>query len=66
MSDKIYFNKGGRFNFKKSVINLTTRLHHRVAPRHAEKTARKLLLTPVRLKPKNPEPHGLLKHLNHL
>lgn len=61
MSDKIYFNKGGRFNFKKSMINLTTRLHHRVAPKHAEKTARKLLLTPVRLKPKNPEPQGLVK-----
>lgn len=61
MSDKIYFNKGSRFSFKKSIINLTTRLHHRLAPKHAEKTARKLLLTPVRLKPKNPEPQGLIK-----
>ncbi len=43
------------------MINLTTRLHHRLAPKHAEKTARKLLLTPVRLKPKNPEPQGLIK-----
>lgn len=61
MSDKIYFSTTKRFNFKKSMINLTTRLHHRLAPKHAEKTARKLLLTPVRLKPKNPEPQGLVK-----
>lgn len=62
MSDKIYFNKGNRFSLKKSMINLTTRLHHRLAPKHAEKTARKLLLTPVRLKPKNPKPQGLIKN----
>ncbi|WP_371379103.1 alpha/beta hydrolase [Thalassotalea aquiviva] len=61
MSAKIYFNTGDKFSFKKSVINLTTRIHHRVAPKHAEKTARKLLLTPVRMKPKNPEPQGLIK-----
>lgn len=61
MSDKIYFNTGNKFSFKKSMVNFTTRLHHKVAPAHAEKTARKLLLTPVRLKPKNAEPTGLLK-----
>lgn len=61
MSDKIYFSTTKKFNFRKSMINLTTRLHHRIAPRHAEKTAKKLLLTPVRLKPKNPEPQGLIK-----
>ncbi|WP_371185106.1 alpha/beta fold hydrolase [Thalassotalea maritima] len=61
MSDKIYFNTGDKFSFKKSMVNLTTRLHHRVAPAHAEKTARKLLLTPVRIKAKNPEPAGLIK-----
>ena len=61
MSDKIYFSTTKKFNFRKSMINLTTRLHHRLAPKHAEKTARKLLLTPVRLKPKNPEPQGLIK-----
>lgn len=61
MSDKIYFNKSSKLNFKKSMINMTTRLHHRLAPRHAEQTARRLLLTPVRLPPKNPEPEGLVK-----
>lgn len=61
MSDKIYFRTKNRFDFRKSMINITSRLHHRLAPKHAEKTARKLLLTPVRLKPKNPEPEGLIK-----
>lgn len=61
MSDKIYFNTSSKFSFKKSMVNLTTRLHHRVAPKHATKTARNLLLTPVRMKPKNGEPAGLIK-----
>ncbi|MDN3651471.1 alpha/beta fold hydrolase [Thalassotalea ponticola] len=61
MSDKIYFNTANKFSFKKSMVNITTRIHHRVAPAHAEKTARKLLLTPVRLRPQNPEPEGLVK-----
>lgn len=60
MSDKIYFSTTKKFNFRKTMINWATRLHHRLAPKHAEKTARKLLLTPVRLKPKNPEPKGLV------
>jgi len=61
MSDKIYFKTSSKFNLRKSLVNMTTRLHHRVAPKHAEKSARKLLLTPVRLKPKNPEPQHLIK-----
>ena len=61
MSDKIYFNTKRKFNVKRSMINLTTRLHHRVAPKHAHNTAKKLLLTPVRLTNKNPEPAGLVK-----
>lgn len=61
MSDKIYFNTSNKFSLKKSMVNLTTRLHHRVAPKHATKTARNLLLTPVRMKPKNEEPAGLVK-----
>ncbi|KOO15149.1 esterase [Vibrio xuii] len=61
MSEKIYFNTSQKFSVKKSLINLTTRLHHTVAPKHAEKTARKLLLTPARAKPKNAEPTGLVK-----
>jgi pimeloyl-ACP methyl ester carboxylesterase len=36
-------------------------LHHTIAPEHAKKTARKLLLTPVRAQPKNSEPKDLLK-----
>ncbi|ORT48693.1 esterase [Vibrio sp. qd031] len=59
MSDKIYFNTSNRFNFKKQLINATTRLHHTLAPKHAKKTARKLLLTPVRAKPKNESPKDL-------
>ncbi|MGY3572463.1 alpha/beta hydrolase [Vibrio paucivorans] len=61
MSEKIYFNTSTKFSFKRSLVNLTTRLHHIVAPKHATKVARKLLLTPVRSTPKNSEPKGLIK-----
>ncbi|KOO03214.1 alpha/beta fold hydrolase [Vibrio nereis] len=61
MSDKIYFNTSNKFNLKKSLINISTRLHHTLTPKHAEKTARDLLLTPARAKPKNAEPNGLIK-----
>jgi len=61
MSEKIYFNTSGKFSIKRSMVNMTTRLHHTLAPRHAKKTARSLLLTPVRTKPKNAEPEGLIK-----
>ncbi|RTZ17728.1 alpha/beta fold hydrolase [Vibrio aquaticus] len=61
MSEKIYFNTSQKFSVKKSLVNLTTRLHHTLAPKHAEKTARKLLLTPARPEPKNSEPAGLVK-----
>ncbi|MCY9854260.1 alpha/beta hydrolase [Vibrio mediterranei] len=61
MSDKIYFNTSNKFSFKKRMINLTTRAHHKLAPNHAKNTAKKLLLTPVRSKPKNSEPQGLVK-----
>ncbi|MCW8334221.1 alpha/beta hydrolase [Vibrio sp. SCSIO 43135] len=61
MSEKIYFNTSTKFSFKRSLVNLTTRLHHTVAPKHATKVARKLLLTPVRSTPKNSEPKGLIK-----
>lgn len=61
MSEKIYFNTSNKFSVKKSLVNLTTRLHHSVAPKHAHKTARKLLLTPARAKPKNAEPQGLVE-----
>ncbi|WP_125561269.1 alpha/beta hydrolase [Pseudoalteromonas rubra] len=61
MSDKIYFKSDSRFNFKKHMLNVMTRAHHRVAPRHAEKTATKLLLTPVRAKPKNTVPNDMIE-----
>lgn len=61
MSEKIYFNTSKKFSIKRTLVNVGTRLHHTVAPKHAEKVARKLLLTPVRSKPKNEEPSGLIK-----
>ncbi|KLN64882.1 alpha/beta hydrolase [Vibrio sp. VPAP30] len=61
MSEKIYFNTSKKFSVKKSLVNMTTRLHHTLAPNHAKNTARKLLLTPARTKPKNAEPTGLIK-----
>ncbi|EGU44340.1 putative hydrolase or acyltransferase [Vibrio ichthyoenteri ATCC 700023] len=61
MSEKIYFNTSNKFSFKRSLVNVSTRLHHRLAPHHARNTARKLLLTPMRNKPKNSEPQGLVK-----
>ncbi len=61
MSEKIYFNASNKFSLKRSLVNCTTRLHHTLAPNHAVKTARKLLLTPARLKPKNTAPKELVK-----
>lgn len=61
MSDKIYFNTGKKFNLRRSIVSVSTHLHHTLAPRHAKKTAQKLLLTPARAEPKNLEPQGLIK-----
>ncbi|HHF2858068.1 TPA: alpha/beta fold hydrolase [Vibrio diabolicus] len=61
MSEKIYFNTSQRFSIKRSLVNISTRLHHTMAPSHAKNTARKLLLTPARTAPKNTEPQGLTK-----
>lgn len=61
MSNKIYFNTPSRFSLKRSLVNVSTRLHHTLARKHAIKTAKKLLLTPARLKVKNPEPKGLIR-----
>lgn len=60
MSEKIYFNTANKFSVKKSLVNLTTRLHHTLAPTHAKRIARNLLLTPARAKPKNELPSGLV------
>ncbi|CAM2933846.1 alpha/beta hydrolase [Vibrio mytili] len=62
MSEKIYFNTSQRFSVKRSLVNISTRLHHTLAPSHAKKSARKLLLTPVRTQPKNAQPNGLVKN----
>lgn len=61
MSEKIYFNTSGKFSLRRSLVNWTTRLHHAVAPAHARKTARKLLLTPARMTAKNEVPQGMIK-----
>jgi len=61
MSEKIYFNTSTKFSLKRSLVGATTNLHYILAPSHAKKTARKLLLTPVRTEPKNAEPKGLVK-----
>ncbi|MDE1312345.1 alpha/beta hydrolase [Vibrio aestuarianus] len=61
MSEKIYFNTSSKFSLKRTLVNVTTRLHHTVAPAHAKKVARRLLLTPARTQPKNQEPQGLVK-----
>ena len=61
MSNKIYFNTPSRFSLKRSLVNVSTRMHHTLARKHAIKTAKKLLLTPARLKVKNPEPKGLIR-----
>ncbi|WP_047042098.1 alpha/beta hydrolase [Vibrio mexicanus] len=59
MSEKIYFNTSNKFSMKKTLVNVSTRLHHRLAPKHAEKVARNLLLTPNRTSAKNSQPQGL-------
>ncbi len=37
MSEKIYFNTSNKFSLKRTLVNVSTRLHHTVAPKHAEK-----------------------------
>ncbi|MBC7004449.1 alpha/beta fold hydrolase [Photobacterium sp. BZF1] len=61
MSSKIYFKKSRGFDVRRKLINLTTTLHHRLAPEHAKRVARKVLLTPVRSKKSVEEPSGLEK-----
>lgn len=61
MSSNIYFNTRNKFTIRRSMINIGTRLHYSIAPAHALKTARNLLLTPVRSTAKNEDPVGLLR-----
>lgn len=60
MSEKIYFSNPKKFSVKRSAVNLITRLHYSIAPNHARKVARKLLLTPSRMTEKNAKPIGLV------
>ncbi|USD66900.1 alpha/beta hydrolase [Vibrio sp. SCSIO 43136] len=56
MSEKIYFNTSNKFSVKKSLVGLGTGAFHLIAPKQAKQKAKKLLLTPVRMTPKNEEP----------
>ncbi|MFU1553305.1 alpha/beta hydrolase [Aeromonas sp. A04] len=64
MSSKIYFNTR-RFSPSKWLLGLGTRLHHRLAPAHARRTASKLLLTPQRNQRDTAAPAGLVKQAVH-
>lgn len=64
MSSKIYFNTR-RFSPSKWLLGLGTRLHHTLAPAHAKRTARKLLLTPQRNQRDDTAPAGLVKQAVH-
>ncbi|AQP37839.1 alpha/beta hydrolase [Vibrio anguillarum] len=59
MSEKIYFSTSNTFSVKRTLVNMSTRLHHTLAPSHAKKFARNVLLTPARSKPQNQPPIGL-------
>ncbi|WP_428775036.1 alpha/beta hydrolase [Vibrio sp.] len=56
MSDKIYFSTSNKFSLKKAMVSAGTNLHHAIAPAHARRTGKNLLLTPARLKPKHAQP----------
>ncbi|WP_028022430.1 alpha/beta hydrolase [Enterovibrio calviensis] len=60
MSSKIYFGKNKRFSFRRSALSVGSRLHHRIAPNHALKTARRIFLTPAKGKENNPTPNDML------
>ncbi|WP_039990413.1 alpha/beta fold hydrolase, partial [Vibrio azureus] len=60
MSEKIYFNTSQRFSLKRSLVNVSTRLHHTLAPSHAKRAARRLLLTPTQNSSKNHIPESLV------
>ncbi|MGF1766879.1 lysophospholipase [Enterovibrio makurazakiensis] len=60
MSSKIYFGKNKRFSFRRSALSVGSRLHHRIAPNHALKTARRIFLTPAKGKENNPTPSGMV------
>ncbi|KXF83098.1 alpha/beta hydrolase [Enterovibrio coralii] len=59
MSSKIYFGNNNRFSFKRSALSIASKLHHKIAPKHALKTARKLFLTPAKGRELNPTPEAM-------
>ncbi|UTV29773.1 alpha/beta hydrolase [Photobacterium atrarenae] len=61
MSSKIYFRQDKKLNLRRVLVNLTTRFHHNVAPKHARKVAKRLLLTPERGRRNLAEPAGLIR-----
>ena len=61
MSSKIYFQKNAKLNVRRTMVNLSTRLHHRLAPQHAKKVAMKVLLTPERNRRQIEAPAGLIR-----
>ncbi|USH04296.1 lysophospholipase [Grimontia kaedaensis] len=60
MSSKIYFGNNNRFSFKRGALSVASRLHHKIAPKHALKTARRLFLTPAKGRETNPVPEGMV------
>ncbi|WP_087021136.1 alpha/beta fold hydrolase [Thaumasiovibrio subtropicus] len=50
MSSKIYFQSSNGPSFRRTMVNTVTGLHHLIAPRHAERMAKKVFLTPAKLK----------------
>lgn len=60
MSSKIYFGKSKRFSLKRGALSVASKLHHKVAPKHALKTARRLFLTPAKGRESNPVPEGMV------
>lgn len=59
MSSKIYFGNNNRFSFRRSALSVASKLHHKIAPKHALKTARRLFLTPAKGREINPLPQGM-------
>ncbi|KDM90778.1 alpha/beta fold hydrolase [Photobacterium galatheae] len=59
MSSKIYFNTSGGLNLRRRATNLITRAYHKIAPSHAVKTARNLLLTPEKILKPSEQPEGM-------
>ncbi|CZF85746.1 alpha/beta fold hydrolase [Grimontia marina] len=60
MSSKIYFGNNNRFSFRRGALSVASRLHYKIAPKQAVKTARRLFLTPAKGRESNPMPEGMV------